>query len=95
MLSPDVHAVCVLHPADDDAARLARVDAAADRQALERRVLGLARDLKIHGGAENTEEAAYLRTSYAHDCRCGGPIGPRAASSYLDCVAARLAQAPR
>jgi hypothetical protein len=36
------HPVCVLHPTDDDAARLARVDAAADRQAQRRSLEGLA-----------------------------------------------------
>lgn len=45
MVTPDVHALCVLHPADDDAARLARVDAAADRQALVRLISGLHRAL--------------------------------------------------
>lgn len=45
MLTPEVHAVCVLHTADDDAARLARVDAAADHQAHERRISGLHRAL--------------------------------------------------
>lgn len=36
MVSPTVNPVCVLHLANDDAARLARVDAAADRQAAAR-----------------------------------------------------------
>lgn len=36
MVEPTVRPVCVLHPANDDPARLARVDAAADRQAAAR-----------------------------------------------------------
>ncbi len=36
MLTPAVAPLCVLHPTDDDAARLARVDAAADRQNAQR-----------------------------------------------------------
>lgn len=39
---------------------------------------------------EDHEEAAYLRYSYAADCRYGEAIGPQAADSYLDCAQQRL-----
>lgn len=52
----------------------------------------LADVLSSHPAAthEDHEEAAYLRYSYPHDCRYGGPIGPQAAGAYLDCTQARI-----